>query len=185
VGIIAAIFLIFTSLTGFLWSFRLHQPIAHLITLSRIHPLPQKLKSNLIKDQKSLSLLQILQIADSALPGAMTTKVKLPEQPSDSFKVHKKFPQEHGERGHSQVVIDQYSGNVLAIRNGLHLSPYEQVLNGFEEIHYGTFAGLPTRILYVFIGITPLILYITSLVMYYYRRPKLKVTKKSKDSGET
>ncbi|MEH1769678.1 MAG: hypothetical protein V7L27_32615 [Nostoc sp.] len=28
-------------------------------------------------------------------------------------------------------------------------------------MHYGTFGGLPTRILYVFVGVAPLVLFVT------------------------
>ncbi|MEH2286520.1 PepSY-associated TM helix domain-containing protein [Nostoc sp.] len=36
-------------------------------------------------------------------------------------------------------------------------------------MHFGTFGGLPTRILYVFVGLSPLILFITGFVMWWYR----------------
>ncbi|MEH2367214.1 PepSY-associated TM helix domain-containing protein [Nostoc sp.] len=36
-------------------------------------------------------------------------------------------------------------------------------------MHYGTFGGLPTRILYVFVGLAPLILFITGFVMWKQR----------------
>ncbi|MEH2423610.1 MAG: PepSY-associated TM helix domain-containing protein [Nostoc sp.] len=44
------------------------------------------------------------------------------------------------------------------------------MLNFFTPLHYGTFGGLPTRILYVFVGLTPLILFITGFVMWQYRK---------------
>lgn len=48
------------------------------------------------------------------------------------------------------------------------------ILNTFTPIHYETFGGLPTRILYVFVGLSPTILFITGLVMYRLRRrPKI------------
>ncbi|NJP08375.1 MAG: PepSY domain-containing protein [Leptolyngbyaceae cyanobacterium RU_5_1] len=172
VGIVAAIFLTLTALTGFLWNFKLDKPLAHLITASPSHQDVKKSEANGVSGRAVLSVAEVLRIADAALPGAMTTKIKLPEKPNDVFKVHKKFPQERWAMGHSRVAIAPCRGNVLEVKNGLNLSPYEQILRSFEEIHYGTFAGLPTRILYVLIGITPLILLVTSLVMYTYRRPK-------------
>ncbi|MEH2296040.1 PepSY-associated TM helix domain-containing protein [Nostoc sp.] len=44
-----------------------------------------------------------------------------------------------------------------------------RVLKSFVPLHYGTFGGLPTRIFYVFVGLAPLILFITRLVMWWYR----------------
>ncbi len=174
VGILAVIFLTFTAFTGFLWNFKLDKPLARLITRSSTRLRPTTLESKPTKDCSILSLTAILQIADAALPNAVTTKIKLPETPNEVFKVHKKFPQEHGQMGHSRVAIDPYSGEILELKNGLNLPLYQQVLDSFEEIHYGTFAGLPTRILYVLVGVTPLILLITGLVMYIHRHPKVK-----------
>ncbi len=174
VGILAVIFLTFTAFTGFLWNFKLDKPLARLITRSSTRLRPTTLESKPTKDCSILSLTAILQIADAALPNAVTTKIKLPETPNEVFKVHKKFPQEHGQMGHSRVAIDPYSGEILELKNGLNLPLYQQVLDSFEEIHYGTFAGLPTQILYVLVGVTPLILLITGLVMYIHRHPKVK-----------
>ncbi|MEH1844413.1 MAG: PepSY-associated TM helix domain-containing protein [Nostoc sp.] len=80
-----------------------------------------------------------------------------------------KLPQENVEYGNSNVYLDQYSGKVLRVDNGLKLSLGDRVLNSFVPLHYGTFGGLPTRILYVFVGLAPLILFVTSLVMWRYR----------------
>ncbi len=175
VGMIAALFLTLTALTGFLWSFKLDKFLVHLIAPSQ--QVLKKLEAIQIRGQAPLSLTEVLQIADTALPNAITAKIKLPEKPNEVFKVHKKFPQEQGTMGHSQVAIDQYCGTVLMIHNGLHPSFEDRILQIFEAIHYGTFAGLSTQLLYALVGITPSILLVTSLIMYHYRRPKLKSIK--------
>jgi uncharacterized iron-regulated membrane protein len=54
----------------------------------------------------------------------------------------------------------------------LQLSLGDRVLNSFTPLHYGTFGGLPTRIFYVFVGLTPLILLATGFVMWWYRKRK-------------
>ncbi|MHC5862935.1 PepSY domain-containing protein [Nostoc sp.] len=43
------------------------------------------------------------------------------------------------------------------------------ILNSFNDLHYGTFGGLPTRILYVFVGVAPLVLFVTVFFMWWYR----------------
>ncbi|WP_228058280.1 MULTISPECIES: PepSY-associated TM helix domain-containing protein [unclassified Nostoc] len=45
----------------------------------------------------------------------------------------------------------------------------DRILNSFIPLHYGTFGGLSTRILYVFVGLSPLILFISGFVMYQHR----------------
>ncbi|MEH1845437.1 MAG: PepSY-associated TM helix domain-containing protein [Nostoc sp.] len=112
---------------------------------------------------------EILQKADAALPGAATTYINLPQKPEEVYTVGKKQPQETAEYGYSQVYLDQYTGKVLQLQNGLKPTRAEAVMNSFSPLHYGTFWGLPTRILYVFVELSPLILSITGFVMWWYR----------------
>ncbi|MHC5613436.1 MAG: PepSY domain-containing protein, partial [Nostoc sp.] len=44
----------------------------------------------------------------------------------------------------------------------------DRVLNSFAPLHYGTFGGLPTRILYVFVGVAPLVLFVSGFLMWWY-----------------
>jgi uncharacterized iron-regulated membrane protein len=54
------------------------------------------------------------------------------------------------------------------------LSLGDKVMDAFTPMHYGTFGGILTRILYVFVGLSPLILFVTGSVMWWYR-PRKKV----------
>jgi len=48
----------------------------------------------------------------------------------------------------------------------------EAIINQFAPVHFGTFGGLPTRILYVFVGLAPSVLFITGLIMWWHRKRK-------------
>ncbi|MEH2309963.1 MAG: PepSY-associated TM helix domain-containing protein [Nostoc sp.] len=53
-------------------------------------------------------------------------------------------------------------------------------MNSFVPLHYGTFWGLPSRIFYVFVGLAPLVLFITGFVMWRYRyQPKTRISDRS------
>ncbi|MEH1889897.1 MAG: TonB-dependent receptor [Nostoc sp.] len=45
----------------------------------------------------------------------------------------------------------------------------DRILNSFNDLHYGTFWGLPSRIFYMFVGFAPLILFITGFLMWKHR----------------
>lgn len=45
----------------------------------------------------------------------------------------------------------------------------DRVLNFFVPLHYGTFGGFPSRILYVFVGVAPLVLFVSGFLMWWYR----------------
>ncbi|WP_017653590.1 PepSY-associated TM helix domain-containing protein [Fortiea contorta] len=168
-GVVAAVFLTMIAFTGFCWNFYDQaQPTIHAVTFTPIRPTPV---SQPIAGKSALSLTEILPKADAALPGAITTFIRLPQKPDGVFLIGKKLPQENSDDyGESRVYLNQYTGEILQLTNGLKLSRADHVLSWFTPMHYGTFGGLTTRILYVFVGIAPLILLFTGFVMYRYHR---------------
>jgi uncharacterized iron-regulated membrane protein len=170
VGIVAVVFLLFTFFTGFCWNFyEFSEPIIRAITFSPPNTEPV---SQVIAGQAPLSLTKQLQTVQSALPNAALRRIYFPAKPEEVLRFRLKLPQESEEYGNSNVYLDQYSGKVLRVDNGLQLSLGDRVLNSFTPLHYGTFGGLPTRIFYVFVGLTPLILLATGFVMWWYRKRK-------------
>ncbi|MEH2467075.1 PepSY-associated TM helix domain-containing protein [Nostoc sp.] len=167
-GIVAAVFLFFTAITGFCWNFWDYTvPAIYALTLTPQQP---TFVSQPLPGKTSLSLSEILLKADAALPKATTTYIRIPKASEEVFEIGKKLPQETDEYGDSSVTFDQYTGQVLQVRNALKLPLGDRIVNGMTPLHYGTFGGLPTRILYVFVGVAPLILFITAFVMWRYRK---------------
>lgn len=170
VGIISVVFLAMIAFTGFCWNFNgFTYPVIYAVTRT---PKPPELVSQVVAGKQSISVTQAMQIADAALNGAATTYISIPTKPEGVFRVNKKFPQEKEDFGRSRVYIDQYTGQVLRIRDERNLPLGEKVLDSFTPMHYGTFGGLTTRIFYVFIGLAPLILSVTGLIMWWYRPKK-------------
>jgi uncharacterized iron-regulated membrane protein len=70
--------------------------------------------------------------------------------------------------------LNPYTGKVLSVTNGTQRKEYsvsDQIHNLLiAPFHFGTFGGLPTRILYVFVGLAPLILSITGFIMWRHRQ---------------
>ncbi|MEH2382461.1 MAG: PepSY-associated TM helix domain-containing protein [Nostoc sp.] len=167
VGIIAAVFLALTGFTGFYLNFRgFVTPIIYAITFTHNSPDPV---SQPIAGSTALSLTQLLQKADAALPNTVTTAVYLPQTPEAAIYIRKKYSHEEAILGRSGVYLDQYTGKTIQIKDALKKSLGDKVLDSFILLHFGTFGGLPTRILYVFVGLAPLILLVTGFVMWWYR----------------
>lgn len=167
VGIIAAVFLIFTNFTGFLWNFYdISEKIIYALTFTPKLPDPV---SQVVAGQSSLKISQIIAKSDEALPGAVTTNISLPESPSGVFRVTKKFPGQQKTDARSFVYLDQYTGKTLQLKDSRQPSRAEFILDSFTPLHYGTFGGIFTRILYVFVGLSPTILLVTGFVMWRLR----------------
>ncbi|MDZ7963253.1 MAG: PepSY-associated TM helix domain-containing protein [Aulosira sp. DedQUE10] len=170
-GITAAIFLLFTFFTGFAWNLGYVDPLIRAITFSPSLP---ELVSQAIANQSPRPLSQQIKTAQLALPNGALRSIDLTTDPKAPLRLRMKLPQEREEHGMSNVYLDQYSGQVLRVENSLKASLSDKILNSFQPLHFGTFGGLPTRILYVFVGLAPLILSITGFVMWSYRKRKQK-----------
>ncbi|MCW5312708.1 PepSY domain-containing protein [Nostoc sp. KVJ3] len=176
-GMIAVVFLTLTAFTGFCWNFyNFTEPIIYGVTFTKQQAEPVSVPQ---PGQIPLRLTEQLKIADAALPGAIVRSISLPSKPEDTLIIQFKLPQESAERGQSYVYLDQYTGKVLRVDNALKMPLGDRILNSFTPLHYGTFGGLFSRIFYVFVGLSPLILFITGFVMYRHRYQEKSVCHKS------
>jgi uncharacterized iron-regulated membrane protein len=131
--------------------------------------MPTEPVSKVLKDRSTKPLTEILERANAVLPDAKLTYINFPASPEGVFQTNFQLPEEH-QLHRSRVYLDRYTGKVLKVRNSRSLGLGDQVLDSFTPLHYGTFGGLFTRILYVFVGFAPLILSITGLTMWWHRR---------------
>ncbi|MGI2904631.1 PepSY-associated TM helix domain-containing protein [Tolypothrix sp. VBCCA 56010] len=167
-GIVTAIFIALTGFTGFCWNFSdFTNPIIYAVTFTH-KPISEPV-SKPVPGKTPLQLTDQLKTARATFPNAMLGRIYFPRKPEDALSIGFKLPQDDDENGQSYVYLDQYSGEVLRVDNIFPMSLGDRVLNSFTPLHYGTFGGLPTRILYVFVGLTPFLLFITGIEMYWYR----------------
>ncbi|MFN6563196.1 MAG: PepSY-associated TM helix domain-containing protein [Nostoc sp. ChiSLP01] len=168
VGIIATIFLSFTAFTGFCWNLSdWTYPLIYAITFT---PQPPEVSSKPISDSTPLQLSQLLQNSKKVFPNARTFSVSIPSKPEDAVYISKRQNHETMFYGESGVYLDWYSGQILRIVDSTKLSLGDRAIASFVPLHYGTFWGLTSRILYVLVGLTPTILLITGFIMWQYRR---------------
>ncbi len=180
-GVIAAVFLTFTGFTGFCWNF--YDWSSSLIYAITFTPKPVELVSKSLPGQSALPLSKGLQVADATFPNSITTYVGVPSKPDGVVRIGKRQAHESLRYGESEILVDPYTGQALRVQNSKTLALGDRVLNTFIPLHYGTFWGTTSRILYVFVGLSPLILSITGFFMWWYRkrkRPKAQFTEEVK-----
>jgi uncharacterized iron-regulated membrane protein len=180
VGIIALIFLVFTGFTGFIWNFyEQTEPAIYALTST---PKPPEVKS-IVTGKESLAISEIIEKAIATIPEAKPSSISIPTKPDEVFTVYLKQPQD-AQYYANKVDLDRYSGKVLHVINSKTAKFGDRLLNVFVPMHYGTFGGLPTRILYIFVGLSPTILFMTGLVMYSLRRRPQAVKEDSRELAE-
>ncbi|MEH2166826.1 MAG: PepSY-associated TM helix domain-containing protein [Nostoc sp.] len=168
-GIITAVFLAFIGFTGFAWNIP-QAKVTDIIYAATLTPKPAEPVSKPISLQQPLAIKDLLQRADAAVPNAITTYVSFANKQEEPFHVGKKQAQETGQYGTTQVYLDQFTGKVIQINDGVKPSRAEAILNQFGSVHFGTFGGRLTQVLYVFVGLAPTVLMVTGVVMWWYRR---------------
>ena len=166
-----------TAATGFCWNFYdfSHSAI-YTLTGSSIAPDPVS-KSSV--DRPDRGLTEIIKNASIAFPDGVTTSVSIPAEPSEVFSVYKRI--EHGLDYGNTIYLDRFSGQVVRIDDERKASLGDRIFSSFHPLHYGTFGGLLTRILYVFVGLAPTVLAITGFTMFRLRRAVTATRKEASD----
>jgi uncharacterized iron-regulated membrane protein len=102
--------------------------------------------------------------------------LQLPTTPRDTYSGISDYPTLAPYTDDRRVSVDPHSGAVLRITNTHDAPVAVRIVQYFHAIHFGTFAGTrgligyAVRALWVLLGITPALLAVTGLLMYWNRK---------------
>ncbi|MEM9541675.1 MAG: PepSY-associated TM helix domain-containing protein [Cyanobacteria bacterium P01_E01_bin.42] len=171
-GIVMGIFLALVSFTGVI-IFLLHVFPKAIVFFTGPPPPPVEMAA-LPANSVPLPLSQLLKKANEAMPGSQTTGVSFPHGEGEEARkmtIRRKFPNDPFVFGGlSHVDLDVYTGQVLGLQKVDKPTWGTRFGNFIVGFHFGTFAGLPSQILYVFVGMTPTLLFGTGFVLWQQRR---------------
>lgn len=130
----------------------------------------QPSKANIAMPQ---SFDDMLAKAKKALPEFKPTYVYFPTQEERNFNVIGERPEDWALFGASNaVIVDPQKGSIIAMSTLDKATWSEKLEAVVYPLHVGSFGGLPIRILYVLIGLTPGLLSITGFLLWWRRRGK-------------
>ncbi|RXK86612.1 PepSY-associated TM helix domain-containing protein [Filimonas effusa] len=138
-------------------------------------------KSTYTTGAKPLTPHDIVAEAKKQMPYLRVAGIALPEDSTGNYRldvVGAGLPKS-GRR--EMIILDQYTGKVLLnSRKDFPNSGYGY-LSWVTPIHFGTFGGLPTRILALLAGLMPLALFVTGFIIWLprYRKQKRQRRKKA------
>jgi uncharacterized iron-regulated membrane protein len=72
----------------------------------------------------------------------------------------------------STVTYDRESGDLKSTYDIRKAPSINIVVDTFRKLHFGYFAGLPSKVIWSFLGLTPLWLALTGLYFYWFRKRK-------------
>lgn len=117
-----------------------------------------------------------LDAAHRALPRARLAWIEVPGNAAAAFRIRVQVPGDPSRRfPHSYVIVDQYTGEVLAVQDARNSATSTTIANWLHPLHDASIGGLGTRILAVVIGLFPAALFITGLMRWLRRRRSARV----------
>jgi len=134
---------------------------------------PVNTQSTLIPNGQRLSVDKAVSLAQQQFPTAAVKWIETPDGPGGSYRVNLRQDGEPSQRfPKTNVWLDQYSGEILAIRDIEQDSAGDTFLRWLHPLHSGQAFGLTGRIIVCISGLLPLILFVTGIMRW---RHKLKV----------
>ena len=171
VGIFSFVFLLVLSLTGVFIGFESSAvPLAYRVTRSA----PAAPVSPKIKAQPGVPQITpdaALDIARAALPGATPFFVPV-VSPTDAYNVRARFPEDLTPGGRSRVLIDSYSGAVLAADSSRTAPGGRRVETLNRAIHTGDVFAMPSKIVMSIASIMAPVQLLTGVMLWARRKKK-------------
>jgi uncharacterized iron-regulated membrane protein len=166
-GFVASLLLMFVAVTGAYFAF----PKTYEAIIAWAAQKPSVLPAPRTKTATpgQIGLDAIYATAVRALPAGETTLFTFPQQKDAPYSLRRMLPGDWRRTGDNLVYIDQYTGQVIRINYHRELPWPIRFTRDLYPLHFGTFGGDFTRVLWIFVGFAPAILYISGLLMWWNR----------------
>lgn len=167
-GFYSAILLVVVALTGAYFPFadEYHRFIAWVtqgpsqLNAPRVKPL---------EGQPNVPLDQVLAVAVAAIPGGVPTLFRPAAKPGEVHTLHHRLPGDWRTQGDNAVYIHPQTAEIVRITYHRDLPFGVRLQRDMFGLHFGTFAGHYSRVLWVLLGIVPALLFVTGLLMWWNR----------------
>lgn len=170
VGVYCAIILLVMLSTGIAMIFK---PATRSVTsvFSPVRPKPDFGKSKPLPGRSPISVGAAVAAADQIFPDGRLHWILLPSTPTGVYVVGKQSDDEPNRSKTSRNVgVDQYSGKVLYVQDRNGFTGGEKFIEWLYPLHSGEAFGAIGRSIVLFVGLTPLALYVTGFLRWRQKR---------------
>ncbi|MDX2267410.1 MAG: PepSY-associated TM helix domain-containing protein [Bryobacter sp.] len=168
VGLASAAILLLLGLTGSYWTW----PKEYESFLAWATQGPAKTSAPRIAPiarKNWQDLESILQAARQALPEGEPSLFRFASRPDDVHSLKRILPTDWRTQGDDTVYLHPATAAVVHIDRHAEQALGVRLQRDIYALHFGTFGGHATRILWLLIGITPTVLFVSGLLMYWNR----------------
>jgi uncharacterized iron-regulated membrane protein len=117
------------------------------------------------------SIDDIVVAARAVMPEARLAVVRIPSQNTQSWAATFHRGGDSGESTDSgpTAFLDPYTLKTIRIDDRVSMPIGARLIKSMEPVHYGKFGGLPVKMLWVFLGLLPLLFSMSGAVMWWNR----------------
>lgn len=175
VGIASSLILLVIAFTGVYMIFPgWIKPVVHVVSSETIPP-PEARRS---KPGIGRSRIDAEQAADAArqyFPDGELKRLQLPADPDGAYIARiRRTGEVRRSSGNSRLWIDQYSGEVVGVRDWNRRTAADTFFAWQFPLHNGEAFGLTGRWIVVVTGLTPGVLYVTGFLLWWRKRQSRK-----------
>ncbi|MGH8606766.1 MAG: PepSY-associated TM helix domain-containing protein [Gammaproteobacteria bacterium] len=172
-GIAASLVLAVIAFTGGYFSFRpVYQAVIDRFSKTTLFdPAPQSTRQ---VGQPPIPLADVLAIARVSHPQAGVRSVTLPRSLADSYTVSLRASDDISDHGNVRLFIDQWSGEVLRVRDRKRANAGDTLLLWMFPLHTGQAFGITGRIVVFITGAALPLLLVTGFVLWRGKRQALR-----------
>ncbi len=109
--------------------------------------------------------------AASSLPDQFVARVVIPSREDDAFQVlfASEQPTPAGTRDLTTIYLDQYSGEPLPPPTAQPSTAGDILVAWARPIHTGNFGGIAVKVIWLAVGLAPLLLFVTAILTWWRR----------------
>jgi uncharacterized iron-regulated membrane protein len=166
-GLYAGLFLWIAAFTGVVIGFESGEQAIYAMTHSSRPSFARPPQSTPVPGGTPITIDRAIEIARQAIPNAAVDTVSLPLNPRASYTVVLRVPEETSGSAHSSVTIDQFTGQVLQVRNFLTDSQGYRWIRFNRSIHTGDIGGLAGHIVMSLSSLLLVAMVVTGFVIWW------------------
>lgn len=166
-GFWASPFLFLMAVTALYFAF--HAPVAGVVyAITRTAP-PPPLPA-VQSRPPAVQLDELLRRAQALEPAGRFTLVRLPGSPGQVVTLNYVLPGDLSDLGANGIHFDPNTGTALRVDRLRDMPLGARIVAAFVPLHFGSFGGTASRMLWAVLGLVPTILFTTGLAMWWRRR---------------
>ncbi|MCX6367483.1 MAG: PepSY domain-containing protein [Armatimonadetes bacterium] len=116
-----------------------------------------------------LPLDTLVEIADKATDGRIQ-RVNFPKKPTEPLVVRKEWENWNQTRDRVEIAVDPFTGKVLRIDDSRKWPLGRKLIQWAIPVHFGLIGGMATRVLWVLLGLVPVVLAVTGALQWWAKK---------------